>query len=119
MTALRCLGIDTSNYTTSTALFDGTDGYNLGRLLDVPQGALGLRQSDALFQHVKRLPELFRQLRAEGRLEGLAAVGASVKPRWVEGSYMPCFLAGESLGRSLADTLGVPFFPCSDRKSVV
>ena len=38
MTALRCLGIDTSNYTTSTALFDGTDGYNLGRLLDVPQG---------------------------------------------------------------------------------
>ena len=116
MTALRCLGIDTSNYTTSTALFDGTDGYNLGRLLDVPQGALGLRQSDALFQHVKRLPELFRQLRAEGRLEGLAAVGASVKPRWVEGSYMPCFLAGESLGRSLADTLGVPFFPCSHQQ---
>lgn len=116
MTSIRCLGIDTSNYTTSTALFDGAEGYNLGRLLEVPQGTLGLRQSDALFQHVKRLPELFGQLRQEGRLEGLAAVGASVKPRWVEGSYMPCFLAGESLGRSLAAALGVPFFPCSHQQ---
>lgn len=111
-----CLGLDTSNYTTSAALFDGEEGYNLSRLLEVPAGALGLRQSDALFQHVKRLPELFGRLRQEGRLEGVAAVGASIKPRWVEGSYMPCFLAGESLGRALADTLGVPFFPCSHQQ---
>ena len=116
MTAKRCLGLDTSNYTTSTALFDGADGYQLGRLLDVESGSLGLRQSDALFQHVKRLPELFDRLRAEGRLEGIAAVGASIKPRWVEGSYMPCFLAGETAGRILADTLGVPFFPCAHQQ---
>ena len=112
-----CLGIDTSNYTTSVALFDGVSGYNLGRLLDVPEGALGLRQSDALFQHVKHLPEIFAALRAEGRLDGcIAAVGASTKPRWVEGSYMPCFLAGESQGRGIADTLGVPFFPCAHQQ---
>ena len=80
MTAKRCLGLDTSNYTTSTALFDGADGYQLGRLLNVESGSLGLRQSDALFQHVKRLPELFDRLRSEGRLEGIAAVGASIKP---------------------------------------
>lgn len=116
MTAKRCLGLDTSNYTTSTALFDGVDGYQLGRLLDVESGSLGLRQSDALFQHVKRLPELFDRLRAEGRLEEIAAVGASIKPRWVEGSYMPCFLAGETAGRILADTLGVPFFPCAHQQ---
>ena len=109
MTGKRCLGLDTSNYTTSVALFDGQDGHQLGRLLDVEAGSLGLRQSDALFQHVKRLPELFDQLRAEGWLEDIAAVGASVKPRWVEGSYLPCFLAGEAVGRALADTLGVPF----------
>lgn len=111
-----CLGIDTSNYTTSIALFDGAEGYNLGRLLDVPEGTLGLRQSDALFQHVKRLPELFDRLRAEGRLSDVAAVGASTKPRWVEGSYMPCFLAGESQGRGLADVLDVPFFPCAHQQ---
>ena len=116
MTGKRCLGLDTSNYTTSTSLFDGADGYQLGRLLDVEAGSLGLRQSDALFQHVKRLPELFDRLRREGRLEDIAAVGASVKPRWVEGSYMPCFLAGETAGRILADTLGVPFFPCAHQQ---
>lgn len=58
MIGLRCLGLDTSNYTTSVAVFDGTTGENIGRLLDVPSGTLGLRQSDALFQHVKRLPGL-------------------------------------------------------------
>lgn len=112
-----CLGIDTSNYTTSLALFDGESGYNLGRLLEVPEGALGLRQSDAFFQHVKQLPALFTRLRTEGRLdEPIAAVGSSVKPRWVEGSYMPCFLAGESQGRVLAEILGVPFFACSHQQ---
>ena len=56
------LGLDTSNYTTSVALFDGERGVNLGCLLEVRPGELGLRQSDALFQHVKRLPQLLEQL---------------------------------------------------------
>lgn len=116
MSTLRCLGLDTSNYTTSAAVFDGSGGENLGRLLDVPAGTLGLRQSDALFQHVKHLPGLFAALREQSLLGGLAAVGASTRPRAVEGSYMPCFLAGEGQGRSLADVLGVPFFPCSHQQ---
>ena len=110
------LGLDTSNYTTSAAVFDGEGGRNQGRLLEVRPGELGLRQSDALFQHVKRLPELFRQLRAEGRLEGLAAVGASTRPRAVEGSYMPCFLAGASQGQVLSQVLGVPFYAFSHQQ---
>ena len=110
------LGFDTSNYTTSVAYFDGKQGLNVGRLLDVPEGTLGLRQSDALFQHVRRLPELVAQLRADCDLTGLQAVGASTQPRAVEGSYMPCFLAGTSQARSLADVLGVPFLPCSHQQ---
>lgn len=114
------IGLDTSNYTTSVALFDGAAGFNLGRLLEVPEGTLGLRQSDALFQHVKRLPLLVCQLREEGRIPGrLDAVGASTKPRWVEGSYMPCFLAGESLGRTWADLLNAPFYPCAHQQGHV
>lgn len=108
------LGLDTSNYTTSAALFDGETGVNLGRLLDVRPGELGLRQSDALFQHVKRLPLLLEELLEERR--EIPAVGASTRPRAVEGSYMPCFLAGESQGRGIAAALGVPFYPHSHQQ---
>lgn len=111
-----CLGLDTSNYTTSLAVFDGERGENVGRLLDVPAGNLGLRQSDALFQHVKHLPALFETLRAQGLLREIATVAASTRPRAVEGSYMPCFLAGEGQGRALAATLGVPFIPVSHQQ---
>ena len=113
---IRVLGIDTSNYTTSAAVFDGADGSNAGRLLEVRPGELGLRQSDALFQHVKALPGRLEQLAREGWLKDIAAVGASTRPRAVENSYMPCFLVGESQGRALAAALGVPFFPCSHQQ---
>ena len=109
-----CLGLDTSNYTTSAAWYDGTAGVNAGRLLEVKSGQLGLRQSEALFQHVKRLPEIMEGLEfPEG---GVSAVGASTRPRAVEGSYMPCFLAGESQGRSLARVLDVPFYGFSHQQ---
>ena len=113
---MRVLGLDTSNYTTSLAVFDGREGTNVGRLLSVRPGELGLRQSDALFQHVKRLPERFAELRSAGWLEGLAAVGASTRPRAVEGSYMPCFLAGASQGQVLSQVLGVPFYAFSHQQ---
>ena len=110
---MRTLGLDTSNYTTSAAVFDGRDGHNAGKLLEVKPGELGLRQSEALFQHVKALPARVEEL---GVLGDVAAVAASTRPREVEGSYMPCFLAGESLGRSLAQTLDVPFFAVSHQQ---
>lgn len=116
---MSCLGIDTSNYTTSAAVYrpDGT-GYNNGRLLTVKSGELGLRQSDALFQHVKRLPERFDALREAGWLKKgeIEAIGASTRPREVEGSYMPCFLAGSSQAQVLAQTLNVPFFAFSHQQ---
>ena len=59
---------------------------------------------------------LFRALRETGLLENVAAVAASTRPRAVEGSYMPCFLAGESLGRSVAEVLNVPFFAVSHQQ---
>ena len=112
----QCIGFDTSNYTTSAAVFDGETGENRGRLLTVAEGELGLRQSEALFQHVKRLHLMVEQLRQEGLIGELAAVGASTRPREVEDSYMPCFLVGEGEGRALAAALGVPFFPCSHQQ---
>ena len=113
---MTALGLDTSNYTTSAAVFDGREGRNAGKLLEVRPGERGLRQSDALFQHVKALPERISELREAGALDSVAAVGASTRPRAVEGSYMPCFRAGESLGRSVAALMGVPFFEVSHQQ---
>ena len=110
------LGLDTSNYTTSAAVFNGDGGRNYGRLLEVRPGERGLRQSDALFQHVKRLPDVIAAL-AEGEgLPPLQAVGASTRPRSVEGSYMPCFLAGSSQGQVLSQTLNIPFYSFSHQE---
>lgn len=110
------LGFDTSNYTTSAAWFDGEDGFNAGRLLTVKPGELGLRQSDALFQHVKRLPEIVDKMLENCDRQEIAAIGVSTRPRSVEGSYMPCFLAGESQATVLAKTLDVPLYAFSHQQ---
>ena len=110
------LGFDTSNYTTSIACFDGRGGKNCSRLLDVRQGELGLRQSDAVFSHVKRLPELADALFASVDLVGIQAVGVSSRPREVEGSYMPCFLVGVSTAKTIAAALNVPCYEFSHQQ---
>lgn len=107
------VAFDTSNYTTSCAVFDGERGINSGRLLDVRPGELGLRQSDALFSHVRRLPEIMDAVPADGQI---IAVGASETPREVEGSYMPCFLAGVAQARALSHFLRVPYFGFSHQQ---
>ena len=96
----RFWGIDTSNYRTSAAIYNAETGewVNRGGLLTVPEGAIGLRQSDALFQHTVRLHEKIEAL-PQGEVR---AIGVSTRPRAVEGSYMPCFLAGESVARPAA-----------------
>ncbi|MFI3251219.1 MAG: DNA-binding protein [Eubacteriales bacterium] len=101
---MAILGLDTSNYTTSVALIDGERVHSITKLLPVPKGTLGLRQSDALFHHIKALPDLVKGI---PQVE-ITAIGVSTKPRGVEGSYMPCFLAGDSFAHSLAHLLEVP-----------
>ena len=109
------LGIDTSNYRTSAALYDAETGWwqNSGRLLDVPEGTLGLRQSDALFQHTVQLHKMIAGLPQGVQLCG---VGVSTRPRAVEGSYMPCFLSGVNVARSIAHCMGVPLYECSHQQ---
>ena len=100
------LGIDTSNYTTSAALFDGSLVLENRKLpLPVPQGEKGLRQSDAVFHHTRQLPELLAPLLSGQKL---SAIGVSVSPRDAEGSYMPCFLVGKGQAHVLGAALGVP-----------
>lgn len=111
------LGIDTSNYKTSIAVTDENQSIvcDVRKLLEVKQGEKGLRQSDALFQHVKNLPVLMEEVRS--RFDGhLSAVAYSSRPRPLEGSYMPVFLAGESFARSIAATLKIPAYNFSHQE---
>ncbi len=110
------LGFDTSNYTTSVSAYDGDEFINIRRLLPVPNGARGLRQSDALFHHVKQLPILFSELCKRINTSDVSAVCASSRPRNTEGSYMPAFLAGSGYARVCADTINVPYFECSHQE---
>ena len=99
------LGIDTSNYTTSVAAVDDS-GVILADeriILNVEQGKRGLRQSDALFLHIKNLPVLFDKI---GNLGKISAVGVSTAPRRTEGSYMPVFLSGYACACAIAKTHG-------------
>lgn len=105
------LGLDTSNYATSLAVFDTNAGEvvcDCKKFLPVKEGQLGLRQSDALFHHTAALPELLQQLGQKAPLGAVAAVGVSAKPRPVEGSYMPCFLAGVSAATAFCAARGLP-----------
>lgn len=116
---MSVIGIDTSNYTTSIACFDGIGGKNCSKLLPVQAGALGLRQSDAVFAHIKGLPELTGRLFSDIRPDSITAVGVSTRPRAVEGSYMPCFLVGYSHAKLMADYLNVPLVEVSHQQGHV
>ena len=105
------LGIDTSNYATSLAVFDTKAGEvvcDCKKFLPVKAGQLGLRQSDALFHHTVALPEMMSELAERVDFAAIGAVGVSAKPRPVEGSYMPCFLAGVSAATAFALARQIP-----------
>ena len=113
---MSVIGFDTSNYTTSIAYFDGSIAHNCSKLLPVKEGALGLRQSDAVFHHTKSLPELSGRLFSDIDISTVTAVGVSTRPRAVEGSYMPCFLVGYSHAKLLSEALHVPLVECSHQQ---
>ncbi len=108
---MTALGLDTSNYTTSAAVYCLSEDKLVQekQLLPVAEGQMGLRQSDALFHHVKQLPVIVERLRASYD-RPITCVGASDRPQQADGSYMPCFLAGAGAGREIAAVLRVPFY---------
>ena len=116
---MSAIGIDTSNYTTSIAYFSNGSGENCSQLLPVKQGELGLRQADAVFAHIKSLPELAGRLFSHIQQENVRVIGVSTRPRAVEGSYMPCFMVGYSHAKLLADALCVPLVEVSHQQGHV
>ncbi|MCD7732641.1 MAG: peptidase M22 [Oscillospiraceae bacterium] len=107
------LGIDTSNYTTSAAVYDSESRSvrQNKKLLSVKSGEVGLRQSEAVFQHVKQLPDVIDGLTGKG--ESITAIGVSSRPRNIEGSYMPCFMVGETVAKSISAIGNIPLYETS------
>ncbi len=109
------MGVDTSAYTSSVAVLDqsGSLVWDQRQGLEVPAGQKGLRQAEAVFQHMRNLPGLFP---GHDMLQQVKAVAASVSPRNVPGSYMPVFLAGAGYARVVAAALGVPLLERSHQE---
>ena len=108
------LGLDTSNYTTSCAIFDAENGTvrQAKKLLPVKSGMAGLRQSDAVFHHTRQLPEVIQTL-LPNPPQNLTGIGVTTRPRNIEGSYMPCFLCGKTMAYGMAAVTGVPVYETS------
>lgn len=106
------LGIDTSNYKTSVALADlrGEVHFQRSDFLKVEQGEKGLRQSVAFFRHVHVLPSFIEEAIHACPDDEIVAVAVSDAPRRTEGSYMPVFMAGYQMARSIAAVLQVPLY---------
>ena len=111
------LGIDTSNYTTSVSLVDenGKVCENKKMLLEVAAGERGLRQSDAVFSHIKNFPHIIEDM---GKRD-IIAVGYSYAPRDVKDSYMPCFLVGKAIATFFAELNGLPIYRFSHQRGHV
>lgn len=99
---MSTLGIDTSNYTTSIALSDGVGHCLIDRRipLKVKSGSVGLRQSDAFYQHISNLREMIESLKPY--YDSIDTVVVSNQPRNLPDSYMPVFNAGVFFAQSLA-----------------
>ncbi|MBQ3692797.1 MAG: peptidase M22 [Clostridia bacterium] len=107
------LGIDTSNYTTSVALYNLSDNTvrHKRKFLPVADGQCGLRQSDAVFHHTQQLHVLVKELFNETEQPTqISAIGVSTRPRDQEGSYMPCFTVGINTANILGSVLNVPVY---------
>lgn len=111
------LGFDTSCYTTSAAAVGETgEVVAFSRmLLPVASGQRGLRQSEAVFAHVRQMPLVMDQLRLPADAQ-IVSVCASAFPRDEENSYMPVFTVGLGHARVLANTLNVPLYTTSHQQ---
>jgi len=115
---LQVLALDTSAYTTSLALVNNMEQliWEGRELLPVVKGRLGLRQSEAVFAHLKNLSPLWAAGSEQLNGKKLVAVAAATRRRPVAGSYMPVFKVGQAFGTFVAQTMGLQFIPTSHQE---
>lgn len=112
------VGIDTSAYTTSLAVIDNNDNIilDLRKVLEVKKGKKGLRQQEAVFQHVNNLPILIEKMVKEIDINKVDSISCSNKPRSLQGSYMPVFVVGKGQAFILSKILNTSYWKYSHQE---
>lgn len=112
------IGIDTSCYTTSIAAINLEKNLILSnkKMLNVKSGNKGLRQSEAVFQHVNNLGDMIENIKDEIKDYEIVGICVSSKPRPVEGSYMPVFNCGYKFAKALSSVLNVSLYETSHQE---
>lgn len=113
------IGIDTSCYTTSIAAISLDKNIILNEkiMLNVKKNTNGLRQSEAVFQHINNLGELSESLNSLHHKYNIVGVCVSKKPRPVENSYMPVFTVGYNFGKVMANLLNCKFYETTHQEN--
>ena len=113
------LGIDTSCYTTSIAAItlDKDIILNEKIMLKVKKDCKGLRQSEAVFQHVNNMGEISDIINNKLNNYNIVGICASNKPRPIDNSYMPVFCVGNNFGKLLSSINNCEFYETSHQEN--
>ncbi len=113
------IGIDTSCYTTSIAAISLGKKviFNKKIMLKVKDGSNGLRQSEAVFQHINNLGELSEQIKNSIKNYNIKGICVSKKPRPTKNSYMPVFMAGYNFAKTSSALFGCELYETTHQEN--
>ena len=115
------IGIDTSCYTTSIAAISLGKKVILNEkiMLKVKENSKGLRQSEAVFQHVNNLGIISDKIKDLLKNYNVKGICVSTKPRPVQGSYMPVFNVGYNFAKMTSSMIGCELYETTHQENHV
>lgn len=113
------IGIDTSCYTTSIAAISLGKKviFNKKLMLEVKENSKGLRQSEAVFQHINNLGKISDEINKLNKAYKVNGICVSTKPRPVENSYMPVFNVGYNFAKFCATMINCPIYETTHQEN--
>lgn len=113
------IGIDTSCYTTSIAAISLGKKVILNEkiMLEVKENSKGLRQSEAVFQHVNNLGTISDKINDLIKNYDIKAICVSTRPRPIENSYMPVFNVGYNFAKMASIMIKCPLYETTHQEN--
>ncbi|MGL5313510.1 MAG: O-sialoglycoprotein endopeptidase [Peptostreptococcaceae bacterium] len=113
------IGIDTSCYTTSIAAISLGKKVILNEkiMLEVKENLKGLRQSEAVFQHVNNLGAISDKINDLIKNYDIKGICVSTRPRPIENSYMPVFNVGYNFAKMASSMIKCPLYETTHQEN--